>query len=70
MTKRSYMQAVIEGLKAVDIVDVDFCGCGLNNEKSGDTRQKKIFVRLLLSINRSEATSSVMDMVRAVALSL
>ncbi|KAJ4814571.1 Adenosine deaminase-like protein [Rhynchospora pubera] len=63
MTKRSYMDAVIDGLKAVDTVDVDLCGCELTNKKNGDWRRKKIFVRLLLSINRSEATSAAIETV-------
>ncbi|KAJ3683799.1 hypothetical protein LUZ60_014026 [Juncus effusus] len=70
MTKRSYMQAVIEGLKMVDSVDVDFFNSVSTNENSdekiinNETRQKKkIFVRLLLSIDRRESTSSAIDTV-------
>lgn len=70
MTKRSYMQAVIDGLKAVDMVDIDFCGCGQTDQINGDMGRKKIFVRLLLSINRSEATSSAIDTVRTASFNL
>jgi adenosine deaminase len=64
------MQAVIDGIKAVDMVDIDFCDSGSTDETNGDVKQKKIFVRLLLSINRSEATSSAIDTVCGGAFNL
>lgn len=69
MTKRSYMEAVIKGLRAVTTVDVDF-GChdmesdgSINDVCSGSPPRKKIYVRLLLSIDRRESTASAMETV-------
>lgn len=74
MTKRSYMEAVIEGLKAVSAVDVAFvshdadAGIGLGsvpvNDTCNGTGRKKIYVRLLLSIDRRETTEAAMETVR------
>ncbi|KAF5205744.1 adenosine deaminase-like protein, partial [Thalictrum thalictroides] len=72
MTKRSYMEAVIDGLRSVDTVDVSFIPSDFNREKSskafsnndnGSTR-RCIFVRLLLSIDRRESTAAAMDTVQ------
>ncbi|PAN15279.1 hypothetical protein PAHAL_2G477200 [Panicum hallii] len=74
MTKRSYMNAVIEGLKAVDAVDVvlfdsksrrtnDTLTCTPTIELDGDTKKKRIYVRLLLSIDRRETTLAALDTV-------
>lgn len=73
MTKRSYMEAVIEGLKAITSVDVDFMPhdvdtrSGLNSLSTGrtcnGTSRKKIYVRLLLSIDRRETTEAAMETV-------
>ncbi|PIA50659.1 hypothetical protein AQUCO_01200106v1 [Aquilegia coerulea] len=72
MTKRSYMEAVIDGLRSVDTVDVSFIPSDLNRENSsryfasndnGITR-RRIFVRLLLSIDRRESTAAAMDTVQ------
>ncbi|KAK3127932.1 hypothetical protein QOZ80_7AG0580330 [Eleusine coracana subsp. coracana] len=72
MTKRSYVDAVIRGLKAVESVDVLFdsnlttsepLSCTPMTELDNDTRKKKIYVRLLLSIDRRETTSAALDTV-------
>lgn len=73
MTKRSYMEAVMEGLRAVSAVDVAFpahnvdagsptTNVPVNDVRSGTTR-KKIYVRLLLSIDRRESTAAAMETV-------
>lgn len=74
MSKRSYMEAVVKGLRAVDLVDVNFAPHYLgegNPLKSGPvsdicngTTKKKIFVRLLLSIDRRETTADAMETVK------
>ncbi|KAB1221842.1 Adenosine deaminase-like protein [Morella rubra] len=74
MTKRSYMEAVMEGLRAVSAVDVAFpahnvdagsptTNVPVNDARSGTTR-KKIYVRLLLSIDRRESTAAAMETVK------
>lgn len=73
MSKRSYMEAVIEGLKAVSSVDVNFmprdanAGSFMNSqpisETCNGTTRKKIYVRLLLSIDRRETTEAAMETV-------
>lgn len=73
MTKRSYLEAVVEGLRRVDAVDIDFAStgvvlenkkksCYMNNECDGISR-KKIYVRLLLSIDRRETLEAAMETV-------
>jgi adenosine deaminase len=68
------MNAVIEGLKAVDAVDVvlfdsksrrtnDTLTCTPTIELDGDTKKKRIYVRLLLSIDRRETTLAALDTV-------
>ncbi|KAL5578880.1 hypothetical protein UlMin_011322 [Ulmus minor] len=74
MTKRSYMEAVVEGLKAVNSVDVSFVprdgidGSVLNSPPTSEvcngTARKKIYVRLLLSIDRRESTEAAMETVK------
>ncbi|GLT52605.1 hypothetical protein SLA2020_259370 [Shorea laevis] len=71
MSKRSYMEAVIEGLRAVSAVDVDFApdDCKTRSFPSIDgtqsqTTRKKIYVRLLLSIDRRESTDAAMETVK------
>ncbi|GMN49852.1 hypothetical protein TIFTF001_019013 [Ficus carica] len=76
MTKRSYMEAVIEGLKAITAADVDFMPCDDTDARSGTnslpiigsicngTARKKIYVRLLLSIDRRETTEAAMETVK------
>lgn len=73
MTKRSYMNAVIKGLKAVEDVDVILFDSNLRtdgalsptpmSDLAGDMKKKKIYVRLLLSIDRRETTSAALDTV-------
>ncbi|KAI3971951.1 hypothetical protein MKX01_030152 [Papaver californicum] len=74
MTKRSYMDAVINGLKSIDSVDVDYIPSGTGQQNSsttltGDcmsngTMRKKIYVCLLLSIDRRETTAAAMETVQ------
>ncbi|KAG1371149.1 putative protein ecdysoneless [Cocos nucifera] len=73
MTKQSYMKAVIDGLRAVDTVDValansdtstDYCLEPLPiNDTQGRIKRKRIYIRLLLSIDRRETTASAMETV-------
>ncbi|GFP97018.1 adenosine deaminase-like protein [Phtheirospermum japonicum] len=72
MSKRSYIEAVLEGIRSVDSVDVDlfdrpspdisvksnFVDCLCNG-----TGKKKIYVRLLLSIDRREMAEAAMETV-------
>ncbi|XP_074560123.1 N6-mAMP deaminase [Curcuma longa] len=74
MTKLSYMKAVINGIQAVDTVDVDFVTSGASHSPLSETtpvncisnckKRKKIYVRLLLSIDRRETTASAMETVK------
>ncbi|KAJ8446592.1 hypothetical protein Cgig2_019745 [Carnegiea gigantea] len=76
MTKHSYMEAVIEGLRRVDAVDVNFTstnnGVGRTVKSSlmSDTHtynglpRKKIYIRLLLSIDRRETLEAAMETVK------
>lgn len=69
MSKGSYVEAVLKGLRAVDALDVhliphetpiDFLpNIDMNNDKT----RKKIYVRLLLSIDRRETTAAAMETV-------
>ncbi|KAF7014305.1 hypothetical protein CFC21_028319 [Triticum aestivum] len=73
MTKRSYMNAVVKGLKSVEDVDVVLFDSNLRNDENlsctpmtdlgDDTKRKRIYVRLLLSIDRRETTSAALDTV-------
>ncbi|XP_061345509.1 N6-mAMP deaminase [Gastrolobium bilobum] len=76
MSKRSYIEAVLKGLRAVSNVDVAFIPCSeesrtgshskpvlLANDKCNGNSRKKIFVRLLLSIDRRETTEAAMETV-------
>lgn len=73
MSKRSYIEAVVEGLRAVSKVEVDFAynelgtGGPIDSIRKGDscngTARKKIYVRLLLSIDRRESTEAAMETV-------
>ncbi|KAK2973017.1 hypothetical protein RJ640_005560 [Escallonia rubra] len=71
MSKRSYMEAVVEGLRAVSTVEVDFGSHDLStaadssaiSDKGNGTQRKKIYVRLLLSIDRRETTTAAMETV-------
>lgn len=71
MSKRSYVEAVVNGLRAVTTVDVDFSSCTTegplnpvcrNNACTGAAK-KKIYVRLLLSIDRRETTEAAIETV-------
>ncbi|CAO2823667.1 unnamed protein product [Amaranthus hypochondriacus] len=74
MTKHSYMEAVVEGLRRVDAVNIDFAStetglwkketsCQRNNE-CGCLSKRKIYVRLLLSIDRRETLEAAMETVK------
>lgn len=73
MSKRSYMEAVVEGLKSINSVDVAFMPHDVDthsplNSLSIDnncnvTPRKRIYVRLLLSIDRRETTEDAMETV-------
>ena len=73
MTKHSYMEAVVEGLRRVDAFNIDFAltetelwkkgtSCQRNNE-CGCLSKRKIYVRLLLSIDRRETLEAAMETV-------
>ncbi|ONK65891.1 uncharacterized protein A4U43_C06F2040 [Asparagus officinalis] len=62
MTKRSYMKAVIDGLRDVDTVDVSFISSDILINHTSE-KKKRIFVRLLLSIDRRETTEAAMETV-------
>lgn len=77
MNKKSYMEAVLEGLRAVSTVEVDIfsepkfdCPASAdiyawnNGCASNGTGKKKIYVRLLLSIDRRETTEAAMETVK------
>ncbi|KAK9168744.1 hypothetical protein Syun_000884 [Stephania yunnanensis] len=72
MSKRSYIQAVLDGLRYVDAVDVDFIPSYVNKANSKKTlsindngvTKTKIFIRLLLSINRQETREAAMETVK------
>lgn len=71
MTKLSYMKAVIDGLTSVDTVDVAFINSSRENcldsavssSTQGKIERKRIFIRLLLSIDRRETTEAAMETV-------
>ncbi|KAI3718739.1 hypothetical protein L6452_19621 [Arctium lappa] len=62
MSKRSYMEAVVEGLRsASSSLDINFASD--DPERSSARTKKKIYVRLLLSIDRRESTAAAMETV-------
>lgn len=77
MSKHSYIEAVLEGLRAVSSVDVGFIphseelknhsnpilSVSATNDKCNKNTRKKIIVRLLLSIDRRETTEAAMETV-------
>ncbi|XP_057421351.1 N6-mAMP deaminase-like isoform X2 [Lotus japonicus] len=75
MSKRSYIEAVLEGLRAVSSVDVAFTPyseeltslsnpvLSVTNDICNGSMRKKIFVRLLLSIDRRETAEAAMETV-------
>ncbi|MED6146342.1 hypothetical protein PIB30_033546 [Stylosanthes scabra] len=76
MSKRSYVEAVLEGIRSVSSVDVALIPytedhrnlldplCTATNDKCNGDGRKKIFVRLLLSIDRRETTEAAMETVK------
>ncbi|KAK8941896.1 hypothetical protein KSP40_PGU012214 [Platanthera guangdongensis] len=72
MTKRSYMKAVIDGLRSVDALNVLFSNSSERTENISRSTQnnyancmerKTIYIRLLLSIDRRETTIAAMETV-------
>lgn len=72
MTKRSYIEAVINGIRSADTVDVTFIASDVINGNSIKSvpkngiclnEKKKIYVRLLLSIDRRETTEAALETV-------
>jgi adenosine deaminase len=68
MSKRSYVDAVIKGLRSVSSVDVDFVPMtedskSFTNDKCNGNSRKRIIVRLILSIDRRETTEAAMETV-------
>ncbi|XP_047253835.1 N6-mAMP deaminase isoform X1 [Capsicum annuum] len=76
MNKKSYMEAVLDGLRAVTSVEVDIfnepnfdypANAGIyarsNDGASNGSGKRKIYVRLLLSIDRRETTEAAMETV-------
>lgn len=61
MSKKSYMEAVVEGLRSISNLDINLSSDDF--DKCSSTNEKKIFVRLLLSIDRRESTESAMETV-------
>ncbi|CAN6552801.1 unnamed protein product [Malus baccata var. baccata] len=74
MSKHSYLEAVLEGIKAVTAVDVAFRpqssdvgsqkNSSLINHTCSGSARKKIYVRLLLSIDRRETNEAAMETVK------
>ncbi|CAN6452232.1 unnamed protein product [Victoria cruziana] len=74
MSKSSYMEAVLDGIRAVETVEVlllPSCGSNENLELLPNTndainkgKRRKLYVRLLLSIDRCESTASAMETVQ------
>ncbi|XP_061347897.1 N6-mAMP deaminase-like [Gastrolobium bilobum] len=76
MSKRSYVEAVLKGLRSVSSVDVAFIPHSedfrslfnplptISNDKCNGNSRKRIFVRLLLSIDRRETTEAAMETVK------
>lgn len=69
MSKRSYIEAVLEGIRSVNLVEVDLSD-KLNPDKShnvdnicNEIAHKKMYVRLLLSIDRRETAEAAMETV-------
>lgn len=76
MNKRSYIEAVVDGLRAVSSLEVDLASSYMCNgagdpvkssaisDKYIGNERKKIYVRLLLSIDRRETTEAAMETVK------
>ncbi|XP_073308051.1 N6-mAMP deaminase [Primulina huaijiensis] len=66
MSKRSYMEAVLEGIRSVNAVEVDLSDVETSARASlvcNGIERKKIYVRLLLSIDRRETAKAAMETV-------
>lgn len=75
MSKRSYVEAVLKGLRSVSSVDVAFIPHNedskslfsslptITNDKCNGVARKRIYVRLLLSIDRRETTEAALETV-------
>ncbi|XWS12810.1 hypothetical protein CRYUN_Cryun37aG0122300 [Craigia yunnanensis] len=70
MSKHSYMEAVMEGLRAVNSVDVDYALPVLKTNTFNGTTRKKIYVRFLLSIDRRESNEAAMETVKLAVVSI
>ena len=80
MSKHSYIEAVLEGLRAVSSVDLGFIplseeiknhsnpilSVSATDDRSNKNTRKKIFVRLLLSIDRRKTTEAAMETVSVI----
>ena len=62
MSKRSYIEAVLEGLRSVSSSSLDI-NLSSNDPAKCVAGTKKIYVRLLLSIDRRESTAAAMETV-------
>ncbi|KAL8268037.1 hypothetical protein R6Q59_001835 [Mikania micrantha] len=64
LSKRSYMEAVVDGLRSVSSnnLEINFSGADLETFSKSQTKMR-IIVRLLLSIDRRESTASAMETV-------
>ncbi|XP_051124730.1 N6-mAMP deaminase [Andrographis paniculata] len=73
MSKRSYVEAVLEGIRSVNSVEVDLSDEVVNPDTatshvvgdiSNGEASKKVYVRLLLSIDRRETAEAAMETVK------
>ncbi|GJY63856.1 adenosine deaminase-like protein [Tanacetum coccineum] len=64
MSKRTYIEAVLEGLSSVSSSSLDISLSSSDPEKCATATEKKIYVRLLLSIDRRESTAAAMETVK------
>ncbi|XP_052112660.1 N6-mAMP deaminase isoform X2 [Arachis duranensis] len=74
MSKRSYVEAVLQGIRSVSSIDValipytedprNLLESPATNDKCDGNSRKKIFVRLLLSADRRETTEATMETVK------
>nr|GEY67202.1 adenosine deaminase-like protein [Tanacetum cinerariifolium] len=64
MSKRTYIEAVLEGLSSVSSSSLDISLSSNDPKKCATATEKKIYVRLLLSIDRRESTAAAMETVK------
>eukprot|EP00250_Pteridium_aquilinum_P026506 c33112_g1_i1 orf=44-1195(+) len=65
MTKRSYVEAVLAGLKAVETVQVNASNFQSLQKEVGEIQTRpNMYVKLLLSIDRRESTEAAIDTVQ------